>query len=837
MANSSWIGKTLGGRYKIEELLGQGGMSAVYKATDPNLRRVVAVKMIHSHLSNDPGFVKRFEEEAASVAQLRHPNIVQVYDFNSDGDSSYMVMEFVPGETLQDHLRRLNTVNRHLSLNEIIRYSTGVCDAVDYAHQRGLIHRDIKPANIMLSVLGQAILMDFGIAKIVGGQQHTATGAVIGTALYMSPEQIKGESADRRTDIYSLGVTLFEMIGGRPPFEADSAMTLMMMHVNDPVPDLHQFNPEIPQDLARVIHKALEKNPDDRFQTAAEMAVALRKIQERLATGARVESNDQEATRIEPSKETLVGATVFETPEPEPSPVGGTLIEPAHVPPERPVERSARPVETRSESRPVSGSPPGPSGAGVYPASNRSNRPVFIIAGAIALIALLCLVGGGALAYNRFFPAGAVLGNEDPAVTDTSSTEVSIVAPVGSTEEPLATPSFTPTQPPPTPTSEPTLTPTITLTPTATVPVGIPFTRINSITIEGSYYVVEYETFEFTERISSTDLHVHFFFDTVPPEQAGTPGHGPWKLYGGPRPFRGYSTAERPAAATQMCILVANPDHSVQANSGNCMDLPDVDTGATTGNATEIATSSEQPSSDYTPVTFTDNWGIEMALIPAGSFEMGSTEGEPDAMPVHTVHLDDYYIDRYEVTNGQYKKCVDAGACNPHYELSSTTRENYYGNPEFDNFPVIYVTWYDGVNYCKWRGARLPTPAEWEKAGRGPDNRTFPWGEDYDMTCDTLNFNNCVGDTSAVGSYVADQSVYGVFDMAGNVREWTSEYYRPYPGGDPNASPNYGKGHREIRSGSFGNEDWQVRLPNRASWFPSHESHQRGFRCALTPEE
>src|SRR3990172_7699349 len=263
MAKSSWIGKTLGGRYKIEELLGQGGMSAVYKATDPNLRRVVAVKIIHSHLSDDPGFVKRFEEEAAAVAQLRHPNIVQVYDFNSDDESSYMILEFVPGETLQDHLRRLNAVDRHLSLNDIIRYATGVCDAVDYAHQRGLIHRDIKPANIMLSVMGQAILMDFGIAKIVGGQQHTATGAVIGTAMYMSPEQIKGESADRRTDIYSLGVTLFEMIGGRPPFEADSAMTLMMMHINDPVPDLQKLNPEVPRDLAMVINKALAKDPDD----------------------------------------------------------------------------------------------------------------------------------------------------------------------------------------------------------------------------------------------------------------------------------------------------------------------------------------------------------------------------------------------------------------------------------------------------------------------------------------------------------------------------------------------------------------------------------------------
>ncbi|HRQ24979.1 MAG TPA: serine/threonine-protein kinase, partial [Anaerolineales bacterium] len=174
MAN--WIGKTLSNRYVIEEMLGQGGMSAVYKATDPNLKRVVAVKMIHTHLSNNPDFVKRFEEEAAAVAQLRHHGIIQVHDFNRDDDVYYMVLEFVPGETIQDHLKRLNDAGRRLSPKNAIEYMAGVCDAVDYAHQRGMIHRDIKPANLMLNTHGQVILMDFGIAKIVGSQRHTATG-------------------------------------------------------------------------------------------------------------------------------------------------------------------------------------------------------------------------------------------------------------------------------------------------------------------------------------------------------------------------------------------------------------------------------------------------------------------------------------------------------------------------------------------------------------------------------------------------------------------------------------------------------------------------------------
>src|SRR5512137_1731244 len=174
MSQPSWIGRTLSGRYRIDALLGQGGMSAVYKATDPNLKRVVAIKLIHSHLSGDTQFIKRFEEEAAAVASLRHPNIVQVFDFNSDEGTYYMVLEFIPGETLQDRLKRLSDEKRLLSIEESIQYTINICDALGYAHQRGMVHRDIKPANIMLDIHSQAILMDFGIVKIVGGDSHTA---------------------------------------------------------------------------------------------------------------------------------------------------------------------------------------------------------------------------------------------------------------------------------------------------------------------------------------------------------------------------------------------------------------------------------------------------------------------------------------------------------------------------------------------------------------------------------------------------------------------------------------------------------------------------------------
>src|SRR5690349_14164300 len=160
-AQSNWIGQKVGDRYVIEALLGQGGMSAVYRATDPNLRRTVAVKLVHAHLTNDQEFVRRFETEAATVAQLRHPNIIQVFDFDHDGGTYYMVLEFVPGETLHTRLRRLNAANQRLPLNELLQVSINVAEALDYAHARGLIHRDVKPANIMINPQGSAVLMDF----------------------------------------------------------------------------------------------------------------------------------------------------------------------------------------------------------------------------------------------------------------------------------------------------------------------------------------------------------------------------------------------------------------------------------------------------------------------------------------------------------------------------------------------------------------------------------------------------------------------------------------------------------------------------------------------------
>jgi len=284
MEQETWIGRTLKGRYKIDELLGHGGMSAVYKASDPNLKRNVAIKLIHSHFSNDNDFIRRFQTEAASVAALHHPNIVQVYDFDNDGENYYMVMEHIPGETLQEHLDFLRKTGEKLPINRSVRIILDVCEALGYAHEKEIIHRDVKPANIMLDDQGRTILMDFGLVKILNATSHTATGAIIGTARYMPPEIIRNEMPDNRSDIYSLGVTFYQMLSGDLPFHADSVISLMMKHLHDPIPDLNASNPNIPKRLVQIVNKAMKKDRDKRYASANQMADDLRRFLSTLET-------------------------------------------------------------------------------------------------------------------------------------------------------------------------------------------------------------------------------------------------------------------------------------------------------------------------------------------------------------------------------------------------------------------------------------------------------------------------------------------------------------------------------------------------------------------------
>jgi len=269
------VGKTVG-KYRIVARLGRGGMAEVYKAYQPGLDRYVGIKVLHAHLVDDKDFIGRFEREALAVGKLRHPNIVQALDFDREGDMYFMAMEFIDGPTLKDELKARRAENKPFSLKEISRIFSALCSAIDYAHSRNMVHRDLKPANVMINQEGQVVLTDFGIARILGATQYTQTGALSGTPAYMSPEQGQGERGDERSDIYSLGVMLYEMVTGVVPYDGDTPFAVIMKHISEPLPLPTRLNPNIPESIERVILKAMSKSPEDRYQTAGEMARALR---------------------------------------------------------------------------------------------------------------------------------------------------------------------------------------------------------------------------------------------------------------------------------------------------------------------------------------------------------------------------------------------------------------------------------------------------------------------------------------------------------------------------------------------------------------------------------
>jgi len=267
---SDLAGATLG-RYQVVGRLGRGGMADVYKGFQPSLDRYVAIKVLHPSMVEEAEFVQRFQREAKSVARLRHPNIIQVFDYDNQGDTYYMVMEFLDGPTLKAALEEVHRRKEEMPLQVALRIVSDVGAALAYAHEMGVVHRDVKPANIMLDRSGRVILTDFGVAKMLTGTKVTVTGTVLGTPAYMSPEQGMGEPGDSRSDIYSLGVVLFELATGRLPYDADTPLAVLLKHAHDPLPLPRAVNPDLPEEIERVILRSLTKDPADRYQTVQAM--------------------------------------------------------------------------------------------------------------------------------------------------------------------------------------------------------------------------------------------------------------------------------------------------------------------------------------------------------------------------------------------------------------------------------------------------------------------------------------------------------------------------------------------------------------------------------------
>ncbi len=415
------------GKYEIIDRIGRGGMAEVYRGYHAALDRYVAVKLLHPFLADDPEFKDRFENEARNVAKLKHPNIVQVYDFeyDSEGESYYMVMELINGPTLKDRLFELISSGERLGIGEAIRIVKSAAEALAYAHQRSMIHRDVKPANLMLDEDQRVVLTDFGIAKIVTGTQFTASGGMVGTPAYMAPEQGLGEAGDERSDLYSLGVILYQLVIGKLPFDAETPLAIILKHLNEPLPAPHELMPDIPQDLEHVICRALAKDVEERYQSAADFAADLNRLDETghllpiYEAAARPASSTQEA----PAANVTLEATIPSRP-----PGFGTIGAPGRL---------------------------------------RFTWVLGLVAG-IILVVSLALIGFG----SDGSPFSSILGSKSSDTPQATLTALALVPPV-STEDLTATanaaitetPSPTATVPTPTQTPRPSATPTLTETP------------------------------------------------------------------------------------------------------------------------------------------------------------------------------------------------------------------------------------------------------------------------------------------------------------------------------------------------------------------------------------
>jgi serine/threonine-protein kinase len=637
------------GRYEIERELGEGGMATVYLAHDPMMGRQVVIKVILREFTRDPQFRARFLREAKVIAGLEHDSIVPVHDFGEHEGQPYIVMRHMPGGSLQDR-----APYTQLTLPEVARLIERIADALDYVHSKGVVHRDLKPANILFDERGKAYLSDFGIAKLSEASTNLTGTGIIGTPAYMSPEQARAtQDLDRRSDVYSLGVIIFQLLTGEMPFTARDAIGLLLAHVNEPIPDIRKVRADLPNESSALIKRALAKKPDDRYQTTGELAQELSKL----------------ATK----------------------PSGKPRFDPFPKPTDKPKTPTPKPVT------PTLGADDGDR-------PRRSLRPprsaVWLIPALLVSACAVSLLLAAIIAVPNLL---TTLANRTPAATDVAALTPNLLTQPATANNPTTTQPPTRTH---THTPAPTLTPT--LTPVPTLGIG-------------------------STQVSQKD-------------------------------------------------------------------------------------------------------GMVLVFVPEGEFTMGSNGGYSDERPVHTVTLDAFWIDKTEVTNAMYALCVNEGVCQPPYNDRSYTRDTYFGDPQFDNYPVIFVDWNYATTYCTWAGRRLPTEAEWEKAARGIDGRIYPWGN-TEPDAKLLNFKGNIGDTTEVGSYPNGASPYGALDMAGNVWEWVDDwygenYYRNSPSENPQG-PSSGN-YRVLRGGSWHDGANYVRSAYRDGNYFDYANSSYGFRCSLS---
>jgi serine/threonine-protein kinase len=944
-------------KYRLDALLGRGGMGAVYRARHISMQRDVAVKVMRIQ-AGTATLAQRFHNEAKACSRLTHPNTIRVTDFGATEDGYlFMVMELLRGEDLEAVIRR----EKSLASLRTVRIARQICGALDEAHELGFLHRDLKPSNIFLAEVHKSRdfvkVIDFGIAKVLNPEPDeadlTGTGMVIGTPRYMSPEQVRGRALDRRADLYSLGILLYEMLTGTIPFEARTTAALMLAHAREvarPLPD-RVGGEELREGLRALVDCLVRKEPDERPATAADVAERLAEIEAEYqprprpaasATGIRpppgavapAKAGPGHTPKAEDDDADSYGTTGVIAPErlpgggadagrPAPPPIRATSHVVRPTAPAASETATAPPPTPRTTLPTAQPTPPvqrtTPPRAQPTPPAPRLMRPVGQVTPPVQRTTPP--VGLVTPPVQRTTPPMAQV---TPPVQRTTPPAAQVTPPVQRTSPPVAQP-IPPVQrrsPPvaqPMPPAPRTTPPARRTTPPTTAsPLSPEAPQAPNAAPE---YVPPPAVLESAPPGRATRPR-----PTVPP--AGASGVSPRPTPTGtvlrrglapppPRPARGRAsgswtiiwlsaslagltlvgitvavvivltsprgrTAPRDADAADEPLALADPSPEALGALGLGDDEPlePQDEGAADDMALLAARTAdgvaapvappvepaEAPSEAAPAAPPEAAPGVEddgepaaplppvaaaaaataagaaaaaglpdgMVRIEGGEYAVGCLEGDEDCLedekPARTVRVGPLGVMSHEVHAAAYDECVAAGAC----PEAGTRRGCTWQVSGLEDHPINCVTWEGAAAFCRWRGWRLPTEAEWEVAARGPQHPEYPWG-DEPPTCErTIMAEKRPGCGErgpwACGSRPADVSWCGAFDLGGNVREWVDATYGAYPGGTADASMQ----GRVNRGGSFSMDATVFSRSHTRMADPGGErAADIGFRCVL----
>lgn len=769
------LGQVLDGKYRIEARLGAGGMGDVYRATRLLIGDSVAIKVLHAHLARDSQAAERFRREAVTATQLRHRNIVALYDVGISAVYfvPYILMELAEGFSL----RQIINQYRVLPLDFVVTVTAQVCAALDEAHRLGIVHRDIKPENIIANQTANGWhvkILDFGIAKLYNQSDLglTQDGSAMGTPQYMSPEQCMGEQLDGRSDIYSVGIMIYEMLAGTVPFKSAAASAIAVHQVQTPPAPPRVLNPNIPPQVEEVVLRALEKRREMRQQTAQKLSQEL----------------IQAATTAFKSGVAAVSVVPIAAPDVEPefdaagedetnqTPTSHTLSSEILV-----EHESSGDGSDDDESEPPAGKPETAAEAA------RDEKPV------------------------EAPPVGEA---ENPEVIESAKPDESVV-PVERPSAPLESGSIFDELPEISP-----------------EPTEISRNQELSLVFEDAEHILD-DIFP-DEKPSIDNVSAAQPPTTVPeiddrqtvdsaPEQNFQAAQG-WEV-----------AAEPPTSASSGGEAESKPGNAkLFIIGGIALAAVAVLTGSIAlgvwyfaGKRTAPNASSDA-SSPTSETTKKNEPPAGMAYVPGDEFMMGSSAGDEFSGPAHKVSVKPFFIDLTEVTNEEYKKFTDAAGYKPPPDWKNGAF------PEGKaKLPVTGVDWDAASAYAKWAGKRLPTEEEWEYAARGTDERVYPWGNEWKKEFANADKQNA--SMTEAGKF-AGKSPFGLVDMSGNAWEWTATDAKAYPNGK--SFPTQSLEPKIIRGGFWGSSQKEATTTFRGAWGARTENNYKNtsFRCAKDVE-